>query len=148
LHQHSDPITGKIPDSLPIPIPVTQDNILAVGYSLVDFWTFESKGEKMIYTTYEAMKRTLTATLGDKTPSPRLRVVKVEKGDEILFCTDGIIDKYDNEAKQELDLEELSKDMDIGSNPVERLDNLRVIAHQKATYKDNDDVAMALVAVT
>ncbi len=147
LRNHSDPISGRIPDSLTIPVPINMDNLRAIGYTRKTAEDWIKTKQKTLDVEYADLKRYVSSVMGIETPSPRLSLTKVETGDEILFCTDGIIDKYDDETKQELDLDELSKDLSVGNDPVERLDNLRVIAHQKTTYKDNDDVAMVLVAI-
>lgn len=148
LRTNSDPISGKIRADLPIKIPLTLDNVLAIGYTKDDFVKFEKQGKKTLDFDYYGLKATLTSSLGmGKAPTPSVRVIKVEKGDELLFCTDGVIDKYEDEDKQTTDLEELGKDLELGTDPIERLNSLRVMATQRMTYKISDDIAMALIQV-
>ncbi len=140
---HRDPISDKVSQNLDIPIPLTQENCLALGYGEGEYEARKGRGDTAIHWTYGDLMVTVIDTLGGPTPpSPSLEIVEVRDGDEILFCTDGLVDKYEDPATGTTDLAELGIDMETGNTPEERLDNLRTLAKHRRTYKLDDDIAI------
>ncbi|MFH1621185.1 MAG: hypothetical protein ABIB04_03810 [Patescibacteria group bacterium] len=84
---------------------------------------------------------------------PRLTIRKLKPGDLIIFCTDGVIDKYEKEidyiptpedmTTEQLDLKTFIEDMTDGYTLTERLNNLRIHAgFRRNKYKQEDDGAI------
>lgn len=142
-----DRITGKININYPVPIPITPGSCRAMTYTQ-DYCDEQiKKGVTAFNMDYGTLMATVTGCLGTKTPeTPSLEIVELESGDELVMCTDGILDKYENQKTGETDYPELANDLDIGRTPEDRLDNLRVMARQRRTYKLEDDVAIVLVS--
>jgi hypothetical protein len=88
---------------------------------------------------------------------PLLTVRRVRSGDEILFCTDGIIDKYENVVTEippeeqmtadQLDTQTFGEDASDGETFLERVDNLRIHAGFRQAYKITDDSAIVGVKI-
>jgi serine/threonine protein phosphatase PrpC len=64
-----------------------------------------------------------------------------------MFCTDGVVDKYEDPQTGETDLAELRLDLENGNTPEERLNNLRTLAKFRTTYKHDDDIAIVMARI-
>ncbi len=87
---------------------------------------------------------------------PRLSLHKLKPKDSMIFCTDGIIDKYEKEVKsllppeemtaEQLDLKTFTVDATDGATFIERANNLRQHAGFRMTrYKRTDDSAIVWI---
>ncbi|MFZ2804522.1 MAG: hypothetical protein WA001_04825 [Patescibacteria group bacterium] len=107
--------------------------------------------------SYYELSPHMTASIGGIQPLPSLAVREVLPGEELLFCTDGVIDKFEKMVDattdrktftdEQTDFAELSFALDDGSTLAERLDNLRVAATFRAAYKITDDIAIVAARV-
>jgi serine/threonine protein phosphatase PrpC len=145
---HRDPLTDKIDPRLNIPIPLTPESCRALGYGPDEYGTQKNLGHTHINLKYADLMVTVLDSLGGTVPPiPSLEIVGIQEGDELIFCTDGLVDKYENPRTGETDLEELGLDMTVGNTPEERLDNLRTLTKQRRTYKLDDDIAIVMARV-
>jgi len=145
---HRDPLTDKIDPRLNIPIPLTPESCRALGYGPDEYETQKNLGHTHINLKYADLMVTVLDSLGGTVPPiPSLEIVRIQEGDELIFCTDGLVDKYENPRTGETDLEELGLDMTVGNTPEERLDNLRTLTKQRRTYKLDDDIAIVMARV-
>jgi serine/threonine protein phosphatase PrpC len=145
---HRDPLTDKIDPRLNIPIPLTPESCRALGYGPDEYGTQKNLGHTHINLKYADLMVTVLDSLGGTVPPiPSLEIVGIQEGDELIFCTDGLVDKYENPRTGETDLEELGLDMTVGNTPKERLDNLRTLTKQRRTYKLDDDIAIVMARV-
>ena len=99
--------------------------------------------------SYTELKVVTMGALGDeKHNEPSLVLRKVRSGDEIIFATDGIIDKFEDAKTDETDLLALELETARGNNLKERMDNVRQEAGRRTTsYKKTDDAAVAAAQV-
>lgn len=140
---HRDPLTDKVDPRLNIPIPLTPESCRALGYGPGEYEARKALGDTHINWTYADLMVTVLDSLGGSVPPiPSLEIVEVREGDELMFCTDGLVDKYESPRTGETDLDELAQDMETGNTPEERLDNLRTLAKHRKTYKHDDDIAI------
>lgn len=97
--------------------------------------------------SYHEMKAAVMESLGGSETggTPGLTIQRLNPSEELFFVTDGVADKYDDPKTDETNLDRLGQDMDIGSDPIERLNILRSIAKRRTTYKKDDDIAIVLV---
>lgn len=149
LNSIRDKRTGKIKSDTLIKIPITPESCRVFGYSEKGCELLMKTDKTTFDQEYGDIKRIVNRALGDKVPPiPSLEIVKLESGDELLFCTDGVIDKYENEQTGDTDLSELSMDLELASDALDRLDMLRVIsAQRKVHFKSIDDIAIVMAAI-
>lgn len=148
IELHSDPLSGKIAQNLNIPIPITPESCLAVGFGPGEYEKRMKNGETVFNWGFADIKTYVTSTLGGKIPPmPSLEIVEMKPGEELLFCTDGLVDKFEDPQSGETDLTELGLDLAVGNTPEERLDNLRAMTRQRRTYKHDDDIAIVMARV-
>ncbi|MFH2232627.1 MAG: protein phosphatase 2C domain-containing protein, partial [Patescibacteria group bacterium] len=97
---------------------------------------------------YLQLKATVKICLGSREFEPSITIQRVNPGDEIIFATDGVIDKYDDIKTDETDLAALGKDTAPGATLVERINNLRRAAKKRSViYKNDDDVAIVAARI-
>ncbi|MBI5654207.1 protein phosphatase 2C domain-containing protein [Candidatus Uhrbacteria bacterium] len=149
LNSLRDRRTGKINMKTVIKIPITPESCRVFGYSEKGCELLMKSNQKTFDQEYGNLKVAVNRALGDKTPPvPSLEIVKLESGDEILFCTDGVIDKYENEQTGDTDLSELSMDLELADDALDQLDTLRVISAQRRVhFKYIDDIAIVMAAI-
>jgi serine/threonine protein phosphatase PrpC len=96
--------------------------------------------------SYVELKVMTLGVLGDeKHNEPSLVLRQIEPGDEIIFATDGIIDKFEDPKTDETDFFALELEAARGANLKERTTNLRQEAKQrKASYKKEDDATLVV----
>lgn len=88
---------------------------------------------------------------------PSLSIRKLESGEELLFCTDGVIDKFEKMVdastdqndfqKEQTDFEAFSRAASKGEDLAGRLDRLRATASALRAYKLVDDIAIVAARV-
>jgi serine/threonine protein phosphatase PrpC len=103
--------------------------------------TMEISGKQR---TYLKLKHAMAGGLGgdDEAATPSLSIAELMPGDELVLCTDGILDKFEDTKTGELDTLEVAKAMQ-GANRLDELDNLRAKASRNiADNKDTDDIAI------
>jgi serine/threonine protein phosphatase PrpC len=96
-----------------------------------------------------AVLRTLGRT---ETAAVSLSITELEPGDDIVFCTDGVIDKYETMAKPDttaeeliqkpIALQELGGDFRSQDKLTTRINDLRLNANFRRAYKLDDDIAI------
>lgn len=107
---------------------------------------------------YLELSNTVMEPLGSETGIyPTFSLVRMEPGEDLLFCTDGVIDKYERLVTEmpppeertldQMDLVEMSHDAGDGDTLEQRLDSLRVGAIFRRAYKYDDDIAIVGVHI-
>jgi len=90
--------------------------------------------------TYTGLKVRLTQALGGSDPDPSLIFRQLHPGEEILFATDGVIDKF--EQDDQMDWYEMGHGLG-GSSQVDQTDALRTKSKKRVSeYKEDDDIAI------
>lgn len=149
LERGRHPITGRIKSDYPVPVPITPESCRSMNYTQDSCDKRLKKGEKYFTLDYHMLTNMVASCLGGHQPvAPSLEIVELKSGEELVLCTDGILDKYEGRNVGETDYAELANDLDVGKTPEERLDNLRAMARQRMTYKIEDDAAIVLVSIT
>ncbi len=148
LERGRNPITKKIKANYPVPVPTTPESCRALGYTQDACDGKLKRGETVIRLDYEGLMATVVNCLGANTAeTPSLEIVSLADGDELILCTDGLLDKYENPDTGETNYSEMANDFDMGDKPEERLDNLRVMVKKRKTYKSDDDVAVVMAHI-
>jgi serine/threonine protein phosphatase PrpC len=148
LETKRDPMTDKISPLQPIPIPMTRETCQALGYTEDEYEGFKKIGKQHFNWNYGELMATVMDSLGgQKPPEPSIEIIELRTGDELMFCTDGVVDKYEDPQTGETDLAELRLDLENGNTPEERLNNLRTLAKFRKTYKHDDDIAIVLARI-
>ncbi|MCI0479417.1 protein phosphatase 2C domain-containing protein [Candidatus Uhrbacteria bacterium] len=88
---------------------------------------------------------------------PKMVLKRLRPGDDVLFCTDGVIDKYEKVVRnvppesemteEQLDLEVFARAAGNGDTLEERLERLRITASFRRAYKEVDDIAIVGIHV-
>ncbi|HWQ99569.1 MAG TPA: protein phosphatase 2C domain-containing protein [Candidatus Methylomirabilis sp.] len=133
----------KEPDKK-FPIPVTLDLIRAAGGTEKDY---EKAKGNTIPMSYKKLKVTMVGALGSSNPEPSLAIRRLDKGDELIMGTDGLVDKFEDPATEDTNLAELSRASSAGTTQTERMNALRREAKTRKTYKEDDDVAIVSARV-
>ncbi|MCR4278329.1 MAG: protein phosphatase 2C domain-containing protein [bacterium] len=98
--------------------------------------------------TYTGLKIRLTQALGGSDPDPSLVFRSLNPGEEILFATDGVIDKFESQETDEMNLVEMASSSSLGGrSQINRLDTFREISKARTTYKEDDDIAIVSARV-
>ena len=101
--------------------------------------------------SYQALKMTNTRGLGSSTADPSISLVELKPGDSIVLATDGSIDFFEDQDRQETDMDVLRATLH-GDKAEEQADNLfevtrnrQKLADKEGSYKKNDDIALVVV---
>ena len=100
---------------------------------------------------------TLTHSIGNGAPNPSLTIEELEPGEELVLCTDGVVDKFEtkpdaattpeNILETSLDTGELASSYLFEDTLTGRIDSLRFQAGTNKSYKIDDDIAIVAVKV-
>ncbi|MEO5927848.1 MAG: protein phosphatase 2C domain-containing protein [Patescibacteria group bacterium] len=106
---------------------------------------------------YYEMMAALTHSIGNGDPQPSIAIADIEPGDTLLFCTDGVIDKFEqkptatttpeNVVETSLETAELARAYLDGKTMLEQVNNLRGEAAMRYSYKSEDDIAIVAAHV-
>lgn len=99
--------------------------------------------------SYFDLKRTVTAALGGRTAKPdaSLTIHPLKAGEELIFATDGLSDKFEDPETDEISLSTLARAAQ-GKTLTQQLDNLRRAAKaENKTLKKDDDIAIVAARV-
>lgn len=100
---------------------------------------------------------TLTHSIGNGAPNPSLTITELEPNEELILCTDGVVDKFEtkpntkttpeNILETSLDTGELASAYLFEESLVERVDSLRIQASRNKSYKLDDDIAIVAIKI-
>ncbi len=103
-------------------------------------------GKRMSLSYYD-IKATVTSTVGDGRSEPTLRITRLRPGDEIVYGTDGLWDKFEDK-QDNVDLDAISKTLSSSKDPIKGLDALREEAMlRKTESKYQDDTAIVVAKI-
>lgn len=135
----------------------------AGSLSLEELYAMKRDPEKQFPTEYgpksyfELGAAIATALGSDRYVPPSLSLRTLEPGEELIFCTDGVIDKFekmvdastdqDDFGREQTDFDAFSRATSKGDNFVERIDHLRITASMLQAYKLVDDIAIVAARI-
>lgn len=127
----------ELSDQVPIPLSLAQFKKL--GGDEADFKTMNGK----LPLSYAKLKATLIASLGGRDFAPSLEIRRMRPGEELIFATDGVIDKFEHPVTDALETGEMTSAMSLGGRSMlDRLNVFRKISKERTTYKKDDDIAI------
>lgn len=97
--------------------------------------------------TYPDLQAIVIGTLWNKNIQPSLAIEKLQPGDELLFVTDGVIDKYDDPTTDDVDTAKMAEALRNGETLRERMNAFRRYTKILTTYKSDDDIAILVANV-
>jgi serine/threonine protein phosphatase PrpC len=135
---------------------VTRELLLKMKQEPDKLFPIQIPGEQAVTAMkYYEIAVTLTHSLGSGDPRPSLVIAELEPGEALVFCTDGVVDKFEtkpsalttpqNVLETSLELDELAKAFVLEDSIVQRVDNLRTEATMRYSYKSEDDIAIVAV---
>lgn len=124
------------------PLPITLALVRALGQDQAYYNQLRAQGANQFPLSYLDMKRTIVSALGSDVAEPSLSLRKLDLGDELVFATDGVMDKFEDPTTEEMALETLARAMSQGRTLIERMNALRHAAKLRRTYKVDDDIAI------
>lgn len=127
--------------------PITLELVQAAGAGQKEYDQLIANGTTHLPLSYKKIKAAMVASLGTERSEPSLSIRRLDVGDELLIGTDGLVDKFEDPATEETNLQELSRSTLRGKTQTERLNNLRADAKKRTTYKKDDDIAIVAATV-
>lgn len=127
-------------------IPLTREVVQAMGGGEKEYAALQARGTREIPMSYKDLKRAMTASLGATEAEPNLSVRRLDEGDELVFATDGLTDKYET-ASGDTDLGSIAKEF-TGASVKDDLDRVRKAAKGKiSSAKADDDISIVTARV-
>lgn len=130
----------KTPDK-DVPIPITLELIQAMGGGQKEYDALKARGTNKLPISYKKMKSAMIGSMGDATAEASLNIRRLDPGDELIFASDGLTDKYET-AEGETDMDEVEK-LFKGTSLTNDLEHARKAAKSKTSAaKKDDDIAI------
>lgn len=125
----------------------TLDIVKAMGGGEAQYQAMLSRGMNTLDLSYRDLKRAMLSALGSEVFEPTLTIRRLDPGDELLFATDGLTDKYETDSG-EVDLKAIAAEFESGKSLKENINQVRTAAKFiESAAKADDDIALVSARV-